>query len=96
MRKKLAEQHRKAAYEALHGQPPPPASSQPPTSNHSRVDRNVIRDKMEFNEYKCHSCFYFVVVRGGRISSANWIVTLSENGRSVTKNKLSQYPLISQ
>ena len=51
MRKKLAEQHRRAAYEALHGQPPP---AQAP--NNSTVDRNVMvgsnnRDKMEFNEY---------------------------------------------
>ena len=51
MRKKLAEQHRKAAYEALHGQPPPTQAA-----NNSTVDRNVMvgsnnRDKMEFNEY---------------------------------------------
>ena len=68
MRKKLAEQHRKAAYEALHGRPPPPP---PPPANNSTAaaraaasadsgGRNVIRDRMEFNEYKCHSCFLFV------------------------------------
>ena len=64
MRRKLAEQHRKAAYEALHGQPPPPPPPPPPPSaaagggcNCAPADngRNVTRDETEFNEYKCRS-----------------------------------------
>ena len=66
MRKKLAEQHRKAAYEALHGRPPPPpannstAAASAAAAGADSGGRNVIRDRMEFNEYKCHSCFLFV------------------------------------
>ena len=63
MRKRLAEQHRKAAYEALHGQPPPPPSSAAGGGcNSAAVDsgggRNVTRDETDFNEYKCRSCCY--------------------------------------
>ena len=61
MRKKFAEQHRKAAYEALHGQPPPAQAA-----NNSTVDRNVMvgsnnRDKMD-SMNTCRNCFLFVAL----------------------------------
>ena len=40
MRKKLAEQHRKAAYEALHGQPPPTANDSGATAAAQRRHRD--------------------------------------------------------